>query len=318
MKFKPENPSLKYGVFLTLTAYLLFAICSTCVKLLGDQFPTIEIVFFQSIIPLICIAPTIFTHKLYLLKPVSIKDHLIRDISGIASYFAYFFAIKYLGLVDATVLTYTAPFYIPIIWSIWTKEKISKNVWWTILLGFIGILFILKPGPGIIKLNSFIGILAGILSALALAAISMLNKKRELLTNILFYNFLVSALIALPFALITWQAPSLIEISLLLGVGLSTFLGQILLTEAYRHGTASFLSPLSYSIVIYTAFISWGLLKNPPGWLSFIGILFVVFGGTLSFIFREKPENVSEIFTKTNSTEAPPWWKVWKKTPKKN
>lgn len=144
MKFKTETPSFSFGIFLTLVTYLLFATCSTFVRILGKNFPTIEIVFFQALIPLICLIPMLLKNGISHLKPIAITPHLIRDINGVLGYFAYFFAIKYIGLVDATVLTYSAPFYIPIIWSIWTKEKVQKEVWWTILLGFIGIIFILK------------------------------------------------------------------------------------------------------------------------------------------------------------------------------
>ena len=115
-----------------------------------------------------------------------------------------------------------------------------------------------------------------------------------------------------------WTIPNSVQSLLLLGVGLTTFVGQILLTKAYKHGTASFLSPLSYSMVIYATFISWLLFKTPPGWLSFIGMIIVILGGTTTYVLRRKPQTVSEVFQANNISEKILWWKFWKKTPKKN
>ena len=174
-----EKKTLSYGIVLTLFAYLAFASASALVRPLGKEFPTIEIIFFQSLIPFLFFAPIVFSKNLSLLKPVAILPHLLRDLGGLSSYFTYFLAIKYLGLVDATVLSYTAPFYIPFMWNIWTKEKIPAEVWWAIGLGFVGVLLILKPGTSIFSSLSFIGIMSGILSAIALVSLSMLNKKNE-------------------------------------------------------------------------------------------------------------------------------------------
>ena len=314
MKFVRDNPSLGYGIFLTLIAYVMFAICSAFVRVLGEDFPTIEIILFQSIIPFLCLLPIVLSHHISSLKPVAITPHIIRDIGGLLSYFFYFLAIKYLGLIDATVLTYTAPFYIPIICYIWTKEKIHKETLWAIALGFLGVLLILKPGSSIFNPLSIIGILAGIFSAIVLVSISILNKKRELLTNTLFYNFLTATIISLPIAILSWKHPTFIQWALLLGIGLSTFIGQIFLTTAYRHGAAAYLSPMSYSIIIYISMISWIFFKSLPGWLSFVGILFVVIGGTITFVLRKHPPTISQSL-KANHIHKKPWWKFWSKAP---
>ena len=305
MSFKKSN--LFLGINLTLIAYLFFASSSAFVKLLPN-IPTIEIVFFQTFIPLICLIPFFFTNG-FNLKTKSFGTHLIRDISGIASYFCYFLAIKHISLIDATVLTYTAPFFIPIIWSIWMKEQVQKSIWWAISLGFIGILFILKPGTEIFHIGSIIGILAGIISAIALTSIGILNVKKEHLTTTLFYYFFIGSICLIPFLIPYWVSPSLLSLLILIGVGVTNFFGQMLLTKAFTYGTASFLSPLSYSIVIYTAIISWILFKAPPGWLSFVGITIIIFGGTLTFILKREPVNISEVFEKNQKK----WWQKWKK-----
>jgi drug/metabolite transporter (DMT)-like permease len=300
------KPSLIVGIFLTIGAYFFFAISSTCVREL-KSISSMEIIFFQSFIPLLCLL--LFSRKgLNILSPVSIPAHLVRDLFGIASFFAYFQAIKYIDLIDATVLSYTAPFYIPMIWSIWAKEKINKEVWWVILLGFIGILFILKPGTSIFKISSFLGITSGIFSSLSLTAIGILNRKKESMSNIMFYFFFISTIISMPFTFFSWSSPSLTQWLLLLSIGITNFFAQIFLTKAYSHGTASYLSPLSYTIVVFTSFFSWIIFNKPPGLLSFAGMIFIIVGGSLTYILKKKPANLSEVFEVEGKK---PWWKFW-------
>lgn len=301
-----HKPSLFFGILLTLGAYFLFALSSICVREL-NSLPTIEIIFFQGFLPLICLLlfekPTLAQ-----LKPLSWQGHLVRDIFGFASFFTYFQAIKYIDLVDATVLAYTAPFYIPFIWRIWAKEKINHEVWWAIFLGFIGVLLILKPGSSIFKFSAFLGIISGVFSSLSLSAISILNKKKESVNNILFYFFLLSSLLSFPFMFHYFVLPSFTGWLLILAIGVTNYYAQILLTKAYQHGTASYLSPLSYTIVIFTAFFSWMLFNKTPGLISLIGIIFIIVGGTMTYLLKKKPENISEAF---EAEKIKPWWKFW-------
>ena len=81
---------------------------------------------------------------------------------------------------------------------------------------------------------------------------------------------------------------------LLLGVGFFTLIGQVLLTEAYKYGAAAFLSPISYSIIIYTSMISWIFFSALPGISSLIGMLCVIIGGVLTFVLTAKPKKIVE------------------------
>ena len=312
MKLKEHKLNLLIGILVTITAYFFFSISSACVRPLKN-IPTIEIVFFQMFIPLLCLIPLIAINGLHKLKTKIFHIHLIRDVTGLIYFFFYFLAIKQIDLIDATVLAYTSPFYIPIICRIWIKEKMQKEVWVAVFMGFIGILLILKPGTEIFHLGSLIGISSGIMSALALTTISALNKKEERLLSTLFYFFLLSSLFSFPLVIFYWKTPTFLEFLFLLGVGITNFLAQMLLTKAYKYGTASFLSPLSYSIIIFTSLISWLFFKLPPGWISFVGIILIIFGGSLTFILKKEPKTVLEVFEKNNKIlKKKRFWEFWK------
>ena len=303
---EPSPPHLVKGILISLCAYLFFITASTMVWHFEDTFPTIQIIFIQTCISLICILPIALRKGIQRLKTAYLADHWVRDFFGVASYYLYFLAIRDLNLVDATTLSYTAPFFVPLIWWIWMKQKVGAHVWWSIIAGFCGVAVILNPSKQIFQLGFVFGLFAGIASAIALCAVRVLNLRREPMSRTLFYYFSFSVLISLPFAWAGWVAPSFVEWTLMLGIGLATAIGQILLTVSYRYGTAAYLSPLGYATVIYAGIISWAILGQPLTFRSLIGTLLIIAGGTMTYILKTKPESIKGTFTAPDTKHKPP------------
>jgi drug/metabolite transporter (DMT)-like permease len=220
---------------------------------------------------------------------------------GVGSYFLYFLAIRNLNLVDATTLNNSTPFYIPLIWLIWQKERIQKAVWWSIVVGFIGVGIILNPSKDIFELGFMYGVSAGICSALAITALRVLNVRNEPMSRTLFYYFTLGSFCSVPFAWAVWVPPSPLEWLLAIGIGVATALGQIALTIAYRYGTASFLSPLSYMTVIFNALIAYLIFEQDLGWRTLLGSALIIIGGTLTYVFKKQPVTVIETFEHPDS-----------------
>ncbi len=306
MGHEERPPRLTLGISISLIAYIFFVTASSIVWSFKQVFPTIQIIFFQNFISLICILPLALRQGLGRLKTDILSIHLLRDVTGVLSYYLYFVAIRYLNLVDATTLNYTAPFFVPIIWWIWMREKIDLHVWWSIIVGFIGVAVILNPTRQIFQEGFVFGLSAGILSAIAFASLRILNLNKEPMSRTLFYYFLFGTLFSAPFAYIYWVHPSGLQWAKVIGVGLATVTAQMLLTIAYRYGTASFLSPLGYSTVIYAGISSWLLFNIPPGIRSIIGTILIILGGTMTYLLKKKPEKLAETFQVPDPKEKPP------------
>lgn len=306
MPTEQTPPRLSLGIVLVLAANLFFVTASALVWGFKNRFPTIQIVFIQNAVSLLCILPLALRKGLFRLKTGELPTHLIRDIMGVASYFLFFLAIRILNLVDASTLYYLAPFFVPLVWWIWMKEEIPKNIWWSIILGFIGVALILNPSKQIFELGFVFGLFAGIASAIALSAVRILNLKKEPMSRTLFYYFTVGSIITGPFAWASWVQPVGMEWFYAVSIGVLIAIGQILLTIAYRYGTASYLSPLSYISLIYAGLISWLFYDQPPSLKSAIGAILIIGGGTLTYILKRKPGTVKEIFEIPKPKERPP------------
>lgn len=293
---EPIPQHLFLGVGISLIAYMFFVTVSSLVWSFQGQFPTIQILFFQNLISFFCILPFSLRKGIKQLKTEFLLDHTLRDFFGVSSYFLYFLAIRNLNLVDATTLNYIAPFFVPLIWWIWMKQKVGYHIWWSIILGFIGVAIILNPSRHIFQLGFIYGFFGGVASSIAFCALRILNLHKEPMSRTLFYYFSFGTLVTLPFAWISWVQPSGLQWFKVAGVGVGTAIAQILLTIAYRFGTASYLSPLGYSTVVYAAFSSWLIFNSPPTLRSLIGTALIIIGGTVTYILKKKPETIAETF----------------------
>lgn len=275
------------GIFLAIMAYLCFAISSSCIKALND-FPIIESVFFQQFISLLIIAPYALRGKAIHFSKNNLGVHFTRSVSGILSFITYYFAIQHWDLIDATLISYTTPFFTPFVWKLWSKEKFEKEVLWSVIIGFLGITIILKPSSNLIQIPALMGILSAILSALALSSIRVLNLRKESPIRTLFYFFLVGSIMMLPLALIYWRTPNILEWACLIGVGSSMALAQIFLTIAYKHSSPPFLSPMSYSMIIFTAFIGWFYFDCDITVSTILGAILIITGGLITLYLRQR------------------------------
>jgi drug/metabolite transporter (DMT)-like permease len=299
-------PRLSLGIAICLIAYVFFVTASTLVSSFDDPIPTVEIIFIQNGVSFLLILPLALRKGFHRLKTGVLATHMIRDLFGIGSYFLYFLAIRSLNLVDATTLNYTAPFFVPLIWWIWMKQKVGAHVWWSIIVGFIGVAVILNPTKAIFQLGFVYGLFAGIASGVSFCAIRVLNVAREPMSRTLFYYFAFGVLTTFPFAWASWVAPTPIEWAKAIGIGAATAIAQVLLTVAYRYGTASYLSPLGYATVIYAGIIGWLFLGIPITWRSAIGTILIIVGGTVTYVLKKHPESIKETFQTPNPKEKPP------------
>lgn len=306
MKHEHTPPHLGLGIAIALVAYLFFITASSLVWNIRYGFPVIQIVFVQNIVSLLCILPMLYKQGFPYLRTKVYPIHLMRDLAGVLSYYLYFVAIQYLNLVDATVLNYTAPFFVPLIWWIWKQEKVQGNVWWSIIAGFIGVAIILNPTRQILQIGFLFGLFAGILSAVAFCAIRILNIHLEPARRVLFYYFATGSLLTFPFAMVYWTSPTFWQWVAMISIGVTTALGQICLTIAYRYGTASYLSPLGYSTVIYAGIISYALFDAPLSWRSIIGTLLIILGGTVTYLLKKKPHSIAQTFESPDPKTKPP------------
>jgi drug/metabolite transporter (DMT)-like permease len=280
---------LRRGMLLVLLASLFYLLVNLFARHLHSHLPIIQILFIQNGMAFCCMLPFIWKKPL---RTPHWKIHIIRDLSGLASYFLLFQALKTTPLVDATTLHFTSPFFVPIISAFWFKEKFTSNIWLSLILGFAGMILILNPTGGIFEQGSVFALLAAIASAFAISAVRNLNIVKEPIERVLFFFFSAGMLVTFPACYPTWIHPTLFEWGILLAIGLSVVVNHFLLTRAFLYAPAWYLAPLSYSAIIYAVLFSWLIYEEPIGLRSLAGAFIITLGGTITYILNRKKQNL--------------------------
>lgn len=279
-KTKPRS-NRKKGITYVLLAWVFFTTVIALSRSATTQTSVPVVLLFQNFIGLLITLPWMIKNgekSLYLSK---IGVIVIRSLAGYLNYAFMFLAVQRISLVNTVLLSNSAPLFIPLIIWLWRGVKIQKGLWLGIIIGFIGIAFILRPTGEIINLGALFGIGAAIcLSVSAIAKRRLV--KTEPIPTILFYYFLITTFLSIPFSFETWRYLTKESLILLCIIGILFTIGQILFLKALKYEKPSYLSAFNYSAVVYGAFLQWIIWGNFPDWCTFMGIVVVCTGGILT------------------------------------
>jgi drug/metabolite transporter (DMT)-like permease len=291
-----RRQSIKLGILYGVFSSFSFATMSVFVKLIGKDLPTSTLIFFRFGTSLILIAPWILTDAKFTFKMHQPIRYVIRILAALLALFCVFYAIKFISLVDALLLSNTAPLFVPIIVFIITGAKTPKKAIFGIVLGFVGVGIILHPGKEIFSSSaSIIALASGILAAFAIVQVRLISKTSTT-KQMLFYYFLVSTILAGIAALFQWKTPEHLQTWLfLLGIGVFGTLYQLFSTLSYVTAPVRLMSPLFFLIVVFGGIFDWLLWNNLPSLLTIIGAVLVIIGAITTVYFGQK-----EIFVAKN------------------
>lgn len=287
----------KSGPFYFLISVIFFSVMEILVKFLSSSYPIGELVFFRGffgLLPIIFIMPKKKFFQNF--KTKKIKLHIFRTITGCFALISIFFGLKYLPLADAISITFAAPIFATIFSIFFLKEIVGKKRWFAVLIGFLGILIILKPGTSLFSIYSIFPILFCVGFAASASLIRILSKtdKNYLIS---FYYTAGLTLVSLFLDPLTWKIPLFKDCLLLISIGIIGSLGNIIITEAYRKSEISLITPIKYLNLIFAIVFGYFLFNEVPEYSTLIGSVFIIVSTVIIFI-RERKLNKKNIIPK--------------------
>ena len=268
------------GILFALATALVGSTAGAAGKLAAQDLNTPMIIFVQYSICLLVMLPKLLRQGTRSIATKRWKTHLIRGAGGWISFFALYSALADIPLVDATLLRNTAPLFVPLVVWLWAGVIIPKNRWMPLILGFVGIVIILRPSAGDSGLGGacIIGLSSGALLAVSMVGTRLLSHS-ESSGTIMFYYFALSLGLSTPLAMLNWQPIPLQSWPYLIYIGLSIFIAMWLYTKAYSYAKPSIVSPISYFSVVFSGLIGWVIWGHVPTPLTVIGIAIVICAG---------------------------------------
>jgi len=285
------------GSLWMLLAAFLFACMSVLVKFGAMHFSSTELVFYRSLFGVWATYAIIRSHGFSVMTP-HWRIHCWRGITGLISLLMFFYCLTELPLGTAVSLNYTWPLFLALFSTLILKEHLRWSLVFAILLGFVGVIILLRPAlPEEQWFAGLIGIASGFFAAIAYVNVKQLGNLGESEWHVVFYFTLISTLgagawlLLTSFSVLTWHG-----LLVILGIGITATLAQLAMTRAYHQGVTLVVTSLGYSTVLFASLwylFLWDEVITPIAWL---GIALIVFGGSMGGIlgFRRIPVSISK------------------------
>ena len=282
----PTNPiqGSFFGSFYMVLASLAFALMLVFIKLSGQKFGmnTYEITFWRVSFALVLLGGFSWL-KGRSFRTNYPKEHFWRSLAGSIALLMNFYVVLHLPLATASTLQNTSAIFLGLLSIIILKQKPSLMAWLSLILGFIGVVILLKPATGGDTFAMLIGLASGAISGYAYLQVRELSLLGEPAWRIVFYFSLLSTIIAGLLALYFGFSPvTLANLPYIIGIGVTALAGQLLMTYAYQVGQKFVVATLSYMTVVFALLFGVWLFGERLDWLSLLGIGVIVATGILS------------------------------------
>jgi drug/metabolite transporter (DMT)-like permease len=290
------NRSLKKALFFGIGYAVLVSILAVLVKLATPYATNSMTVFFRFTFSIIYISGILGISRMKGQKiPVTTQHlgmHIFRAFAAFAGQFSLFFALRHVPVVSTMLLSMTYPLFIPILGAIFFRQKTGGKNWLAIIVGFIGITLVLKPGIEIFNPIALFALLSGFCSALSFLGIHELGKYDPPHT-IMFFYFILTFLFSSILILFNWQTPDYHAFILLLLIGIIGTLGQECSIRALVNAPAKLVAPLMYLVIPFSTLLSWFIWHQFPDLFSWLGMILVSLGSISTVLkTQQKTEKI--------------------------
>ncbi len=277
-------PAALKGSFWMLGSALLFVVMASLVKFLGQGMHPVQVAFFRSLTGLFIIVPLIARSGMGGFKTTRPRLHLARGICGSLGMMCGFYAFTYLPLADATAISFARALFLVPLAIVILSEVVGLRRWAATLVGFLGVLIILRPS-GSTDPAALVAVAHALFVALALTCVKLLSRTDQALTLLLYSGLIGTVMTAIPTVLL-WHPPTLEEYLLLGLMGLVGLAAHNCLVRAYAEADATALAPLDYTRLLFATAAGFLFFADIPDLWTILGAAIIV-ASTLYITIRE-------------------------------
>ena len=274
------------GMMLMIGAVFLFTSMDALVKVASETYPTGQIVFFRNVVAFLPLS--VFVARaggLSVLRTRRLGGHLIRAAVGLAAMVCFFLSYKLLPLGEAVALGMAGPLFITALSVPFLGEKVGIRRWSAVVIGFVGVLVMTRPGSGIFDPAALIPLAGAFFLGLAMVMVRSLSRS-EHSASIVFY-FTITATIAsaasLPWQ---WVTPDWTGVVVLVTIGLIGGCAQFTMTQAFRLAPAALIAPFEYLALVFAIGYGFAIWAEMPDLWLIVGAV-IVMGSGIYILHRE-------------------------------
>lgn len=313
-----QNMSLtRLGAISALIAVTLFAVNDATIKFLSGGYALHEVVLIRSLIGFVIIVAIIapMTNGWAIVRTRRLGMHLIRGLLVVTANMLFFLGLAAMPLAEAVAIFFISPLVITLFSVVFLKEKVGPRRWGAIVVGFIGVLIMMRPGTEAFRLASLLPLIAAVCYA-GLHMMTRLIGRTESAATMAFYiqvafiivcvvmglavgdgRFAVQSDPSMAFLLRGWLWPDPADALLFLQLGVCTGIGGYLISQAYRVSEAAVIAPLEYIALPLSVLFGVMIFDEWPDVVASIGMGFIVGAGLFTLWREAQPETADPVQT---------------------
>jgi|TARA_B100000315_G_scaffold258745_1_gene311955 drug/metabolite transporter (DMT)-like permease len=284
---KPHNQLL--GILLMVLAVFLFPMKDAFAKMTDGYYSAIVIMWTQMVFTSLFYVPVITVkYGPGILLPPKLFLQVLRAISVITGIGMFYWAILLVPLAEATAISFVAPLVTTAVSPFMLGEKVGIRRWLAVLVGFIGVLIVLRPEFSGDRLGYMIAFGAGLAIGFFYAFNRLLAHEAPPIAN-LTYSAVIGAILLTPLIFSVWVPPRPEDTLLIIGFVAFAAMGQTCLFSAFIYGEASIIAPIGFTQIIGATLFGYMFFNDFPDAVTIIGILIVIASGVYIAIRETRP-----------------------------
>ena len=272
-------------VSLTIGSTFTAALMASGVKYLSNELNSITICFFRCLIGLIIIFPFIAHNNFKALKSKNIKLQFFRSIVNVFSMITWFSAIGLMQLEKATALGFTTPLFTTVLAVIILGEIIKIHRITALIIGFIGVLVVIRPGYLPLEHGTILMVLASLSFSFVLIMVKKLSQIDSSLT-IIFYHLLFMTPITFIIYIFFWESINFKHLIVFVLMASAGLISHWCLAQSLKLSDTTFVMPLQFTKLIWASIIGYYIFVEIPDMWTWLGAS-IIFISVIYITYRE-------------------------------
>ncbi len=272
-----HNPAM--GITFILLSTVFFTIADALGKWLAASYPIIQLAWIRCILGVLLIGLyAVTTGRVQQLKTTRPGWHLFRGVLSIGMILGVFFGLKNLALAEFVSILFSMSFFIAILSPWLLHERVTTHSWYVIAVGFIGVLFVLRPTPEHFHFaHRTTRLTAATGAILVITARRLAITESALALNIYLYPFTI--VLICYWAIAYWVTPSTLDWLLFIALGITATAAVGCFIQAMRFARPAVVAPMDYVRMIWIILIGYVIWQEIPDPVTWIGIIIIMISG---------------------------------------
>lgn len=281
-------PPVIRGIVMMCASTVLFSVMHVLVRYAATEVPPFQIAFLRNAFGIIVFLPLLVRGGLGFLRTRELGMHALRGVLNVTAMLMFFTSLSLTPIARVTALAFTAPLFTALLSVVFLGERFRARRWTALVLGFAGMLIILRPGMIPADPGALLAVGSASLWAVTMIVIKLLSRTESSFAITAYMNLFL-ALFSLGPALWVWVAPPPEMWFWLVAIGVIGTVAQLALSQALKETEPTAVLPFDFLKLVWAAMLGfWAFGEVPDVW-TWVGAA-VVFGSGFYIAWREHAE----------------------------